>query len=242
MQFRRLKYKLIKSKNFNFYQKYVFSKNLYVVNQLRPLDEGLQDLLEENLPFLSCEIDSYFNDRELRALKQLFDARRQKVLRLKSRIQKMCNFSQNVWFITLTFRNDVLKNTSRETRRTYVNRFLTSCAYIDYYANIDFGDVDKNPNTKFREHYHAVICLRGGAVLPKWRYGWCNYKLVTKTNKSITKLSSYCNKLCYHALKGSTNNQRAICPKETHYNFISNGKVQLPNYTGTLAELPFILV
>lgn len=242
MQNKHLKYDLVKSSEFQFYSKFVFTNNLYVMNTLRPLDEGLQDLLDDNLPFLSLDIDLYYNTIELKSLKQLFDARRQKILRLKKRIIKMCSFSQNVWFLTLTWSPKVLESTSAETRRTYVNRFLTDCAFIDYYANIDFGDVDKNPKTKFREHYHCVIALRGGEVLPKWKYGWFNYKLVTKTSKSITKLSSYCNKLCYHALKDSTKNQKAICPKQTHYNFISNGQVQLPNYTGTLTELPFPLL
>jgi len=102
-------------------------------------------------------------------------------------------------FLTLTFNDNTLNQTSAETRRKYVRRYLKqfNCAYV---ANIDFGSENG------REHYHAVINT-SRIDLALWRsYGNINVERVR--NKSIelnkTRLSKYISKLSNHAIKETT--------------------------------------
>lgn len=216
MQNPLLKSQLIENNDFAYYSKYLFINNLNNIDKcydFRPLAPDLSNLLDENIAFLSAELN--YTDVELKSLKQLFDSRRQKVLRLKKRIKFMCEYSQYVYFLTLTWSDEVLNNTSEETRRTYVNRFLSSQDYCDYYANIDFGS-----NTE-REHYHCIIALNSD-TLSAWSYGFSFYEVVRVSDKSSTRLSSYILKLTYHAYKDSTKQKlnRAISPKQKNYKLL----------------------
>lgn len=86
----------------------------------------------------------------------------QKVSRLKKRIAYILTSSEESYFITLTFRDDVLASTSEETRRKYVRRFLKEkCQGGHYVANIDYGKRTE------REHYHAVANFSAAG----WPYG-----------------------------------------------------------------------
>ncbi len=110
--------------------------------------------------------------------------------RLRQRVESMLKDGECV-FATLTFTDDVLSKTSRETRRKYVTRYLKSQS-DKYVANIDFGKKNE------REHYHAVIY---GKIDPlQWAYGALNVKKVKDTSKP-EKLAKYVNKLTNHAIK-----------------------------------------
>lgn len=86
---------------------------------------------------------------EFKACQQIYNNSRKKVKTLKKHIRNWMK-KGNVYFLTLTFTDDILSSTLPKTRRDYVLRFLGSldCYYA---ANIDFSDSG-------REHYHAVIC------------------------------------------------------------------------------------
>lgn len=110
--------------------------------------------------------------------------------RLRNRVTSMLQDGECV-FATLTFRDDVLASTSRETRRRYVTRYLKGQSE-KYVANIDYGAKNE------REHYHAVIY---GKINPlEWPYGALNVKKVKDTSKP-EKLAKYVNKLTNHAIK-----------------------------------------
>ena len=102
-------------------------------------------------------------------------------------------------FLTLTFNDDTLRNTTEKQRRVAVSRYLKQygCMYV---ANIDYGSKNK------REHYHALInCDK--VDFKSWRkYGNINAKRVR--NKDIesdkNKLSKYIAKLSNHAIKETT--------------------------------------
>lgn len=122
--------------------------------------------------------------------------------RLKSRIQKMMSLG-DCTFLTLTFRDEVLDETSEQTRRRYVSRYLKSqSAY--YIGNIDYGDVGG------REHYHAIIL--GRADLSLWTQGFSYAKhVVYSSDPSI--LGKYLNKLVNHSVKASTRRKALIYSK-----------------------------
>jgi len=118
--------------------------------------------------------------------------------RLRKRIESML-LNGDCLFLTLTFNDETLNNTSDKTRRQLVSRYLKTfnCPYV---ANIDYGG--KNG----REHYHAVINATS-IDLSSWRkYGAINVQRVR--NKSIelskTRLSKYISKLSNHAIKETT--------------------------------------
>lgn len=215
MLFKDLKYCLLLNNDFNFYKKSVFIHNLNEISNVRPLDNREQVLLLDNIHFLQSDLNSQYSEAELRSLRQLYDSRNQKVYRLKKRIKTLIRVS-DVYFLTLTFTNEVLNSTSAQTRRTYVQRYLSSLDYVDYYANIDFGSEDKNPLTNHREHYHAIIGFKKFKLIP-WTYGFYYYEPINSTSKSLTKLSNYVNKLSYHAFKINDISSRCISPKKKFY-------------------------
>lgn len=211
-----IKRQLLKDGSFELFSKSIYVNYLYLKLQISYLDEEESKFLNENMQFhLDCDAKDYFNEEQFKALRQLYDAHRQRVFRTKKKIKKFFRNFSNVYFITLTFNDETLEKTNAETRRTYVTRFLSSLNYGDYIANIDYGS--KN----FREHYHVVLGTYED--FPKnlnWNYGFSYCELVGSSNNDFGKLSHYCNKLTFHSLKESTGLGRSICPKNTHYNFL----------------------
>lgn len=130
--------------------------------------------------------------------------------RINQRIKK-CITSQNCVFLTLTFRDDVLANTTEQTRRKYVARALKEqCPH--YVANIDFGNageireyVDRKGEirqTTAREHYHALVVLPDGKRkfdMTKWVYGWSFAERIPV--KDYNKVKKYVSKMTAHAIK-----------------------------------------
>ena len=115
--------------------------------------------------------------------------------RLKHRIKKICDTSKNPVFVTLTFDDNSLQDTSPETRRKYVSRFLKEhCSR--YVANIDYGSQNG------REHYHAVVDDRFNPT--EWKCGNCDVKAIRNGSEDKTKLAKYITKLTNHAIKDTT--------------------------------------
>lgn len=97
-------------------------------------------------------------------------------------------------FLTLTFNNKTLNNTSSDTRRKYVRRFLKENC-VCYVANKDFG------GRNGREHYHAVVLVKGQLNYTNWSYGALNGQKIRLNGTSNTKLAKYVSKLTNHAIK-----------------------------------------
>lgn len=118
--------------------------------------------------------------------------------RLKNRIASML-LNGSCIFLTLTFNDNALANTTSKQRRVAVTRFLKqhNCKYV---ANIDFGAKNK------REHYHALINC-DNVDFASWRkYGNINAERVKNKEfiSDMTKLSKYICKLSNHAIKETT--------------------------------------
>lgn len=130
--------------------------------------------------------------------------------RLKKRVFSLIE-SGKAQFLTLTFSPSFLeRETSEETRRRYIRRFLKEqCS--GYVANIDFGEDND------REHYHAVVVPRADRIdyqpyvdfFDNSRIYAQNIPLVN-TEKSRDCLALYINKLTNHALKDNGHYQRLI--------------------------------
>ena len=108
-------------------------------------------------------------------------------------------------FFTLTWTNEDLEKTSKETRRRYIQRFLKENS-IAYIANIDYGEENG------REHYHAMALINEDIDIKKWkRIDWI--KVVPKKTKDLKKITKYILKLTNHAYKDSTRREKAIYSK-----------------------------
>ncbi len=156
----------------------------------------------DNIPLDILVYKDYFYyikkyPRLIAICEKLYKSHSAKIHRVNKRILRMLYNNDNTLndclFLTLTFTNDVLLNTSQESRRSYVSRFLKKYSN-NYVANIDFGDING------REHYHAVIkCDK--VDYANWLYGAINFERIKNTPE---KIGTYINKLSAHAVKDST--------------------------------------
>ena len=115
-------------------------------------------------------------------------------------------YKNDCLFLTFTFRDKTLNNTSAYTRRRYVKYFLNALN-VPYVANIDFGKKNE------REHYHAVVQI-GRVDYSKWKYGAINGIKIRNdikydddgviTSESVEKIARYVAKLTNHAIKETT--------------------------------------
>lgn len=133
-------------------------------------------------------------NKEFTQIADEIEKRKKKKRRAKKYIENILNCYDSAYFATITFSDDVLNSTSENTRKRYVRDFLTeNCK--DYLANIDYG------NKKHREHFHAVCAFKGD--LPKWEYGFFNFKVCKHEKTDAKKIATYINKLSNHAGKAS---------------------------------------
>jgi hypothetical protein len=129
-------------------------------------------------------------------------ARYERSKRVRNRSKK-CIEDGKAIFLTLTFNDKVLANTSVETRRRYVSRFLKSQTTL-YIANIDFG------KKKGREHYHAIVVAQK-VDLSSWRrFGNINCRRIRTSDKDLFRTSKYLTKLTSHAIKETTGHKYRI--------------------------------
>jgi len=134
-----------------------------------------------------------YGDFVVRLALSLNSARYKRKQRVSERIGSYIRIGHCV-FLTLTFNNETLSNTSVETRRKYVRRFLKKNC-VAYVANIDFGG--KNG----REHYHALVV--GDKIdYREWqKNGAVHGERVRSTNNDVERTCKYVAKLSNHALK-----------------------------------------
>lgn len=160
--------------------------------------------LDNKLESINNELANY-NDVELLESERVNKATYNRNTRLKKTIERMLKYN-NCIFLTMTFRDDVLNNTSQETRRRYITRFLNEqCLY--YVANIDYGFKNE------REHYHAVVIAKNNevdGVFYRLNYGSINFERINYNEFTSTKLAKYVNKLTNHAIKETCKQSRVI--------------------------------
>lgn len=146
-----------------------------------------------------------------------------KVKRVQKRVAYILLAKPESYFVTLTFRDDVLETTTEETRREYVRKFLKEKAKANgshYVANVDYGRKNE------REHYHAVANVSGAG----WPHGYQKSERVElfaplsakydnlpdeeykakALDVTMKRLSKYTAKLGFHALKDSTKDASLI--------------------------------
>lgn len=132
-----------------------------------------------NVPSLDCAL-------------RINESKKRKSSKVREKIEELV-FSGKAIFITLTFSNETLKNTSFETRRRYVARYLKQYSK-NYVANVDYGA--KNG----REHYHAVVS--NDITFDNWyKYGAIHEERVRTKEDDLVRVSRYVSKLSNHALK-----------------------------------------
>lgn len=138
---------------------------------------------------------------------KIIQAQHKKRKRLQDKITNMLDSCTDVVFVTLTFSDDYLYNTSELYRRKSITAFLKKYC-TQYIANIDFGKLNG------REHYHAII----GNYLPlealdEYRSIFNSSIHVERVRNHTTdtsKLAKYVAKLTNHALKVTTKRQALI--------------------------------
>lgn len=148
---------------------------------------------EERCDTLFNDLKNCYDDELIKESYNLYNSQNKRVKTLKKKITEMLSLGK-CCFLTLTFDDETLQNTTAETRKDYVRRFLKE-NYSKYIANIDYGA--KNG----REHYHAIVLLNELANFKRWhKYGAIKSKNIWQTNSEI-KISKYITKLTNHAIK-----------------------------------------
>lgn len=151
------------------------------------------------------EMESAFGIEIVNECRRISHCRYDRVKRCREKIGDLVAEKKAV-FLTLTFNDRCLSRSTTETRRRKVLRALKrSCSC--YVAHIDFGDKEKNPESKEREHYHAIVDLTNEKALRDYwekNCGFLSVKPVGCYVKDLRKLTLYINKLNAHCFKNST--------------------------------------
>ena len=177
---------------------------------------------ENNIPYSKDKLISELeykgvsNFNAIKFIKQ-FNCYCQKRKRLKHRINEIIENrasikNSDMYFITVTFTDNELSNTTSATRHDYIKR-LCHDNFYRYIANIDFG------KTTNREHYH-ILALCDNEIFYKEK-NHLRIKSVKKLNglidikkvpldDDLNKIGEYTLKLSQHALKGEIDSQNCI--------------------------------
>lgn len=166
-------------------------------------------LFSDKYPFLSFE--------EIKIIDNLTKAHYKKLKRCKNYASYMFKNGQ-VYFLTLTFKNEYLNKTKEITRRNQITRILNK--YFKYYcANVDYGKKNE------REHYHALVFLKYhdkkiiDAFFNEYllKFGGLNIKKVPKSDIDLNRTTKYLNKLVNHAFKKTCKGKNLIYSKTPLY-------------------------
>ena len=164
--------------------------------QGRATEEDVEAALKERAFFVKT-----YGEEAVATAEKINAAKYKRDKRAEEHIENMLWFGPCV-FVTLTFRDDVLNVTTKETRRKYVTRYLKHQSEY-YIANIDYGE--KNG----REHYHAVVSADMVDV-KAWPYGAMKAQKVSDGENDAVRIGKYISKLTNHAIKATTKSSRII--------------------------------
>ena len=123
----------------------------YEGEQNSPQYKILQNIKWHSIPIV-YDADYLDRNSEWSKVGRAVRARKQKKYRANQYIEGMRECYYQLWFVSLTFTDEVINSTSETTRHRYVQRWCNEFCR-DYYVNQDFG------KTNHREHYHAVVAL-----------------------------------------------------------------------------------
>lgn len=206
-----------KSKYDNFYKSFILENHIdkevsiklkqlykeYFVKVLTP--EGIIRSMCFN-PDYDTEIISMKKNAMYDCAMRLLESKKRKAKKVKDKIKQLV-MTDNAIFLTLTFNDDTLQNTSFETRRRYIARYLKANS-TKYVANVDFGGL------KGREHYHAVVDRE--ITFKDWhKYGAIKAERVNTQYVDSERVSRYVAKLSNHALKVKGEVPRLIYSRDT---------------------------
>lgn len=168
----------------------------YIIHQLEATGEVLElPNSDKELMTIYALRDSMKNEVEKQALLEclkILHANYERVKRLQKRVKAIISQNKST-FLTITFDDKHLTETTAKQRRNEITRFLKQFD-APYIANIDFG-IDET-KTK-REHYHAVIGCQN-IDYSKWPYYINGEKIIVLNEKALSK---YVSKLSNHAIK-----------------------------------------
>lgn len=177
----------------------IYKKERYALKKMK-LDVNSKE------EYITCDYDEVFSDNFEECNKMYNCISRRKTRLFKKLLYWFYYITKKndklLIFGTLTFTDDVLKKTSKETRRRYVSRFLNNKS-IHYVANIDFGKKDD------REHYHFIALCNSKIESGSWSYGFDKYKKI-KNSLSLRNRKNYLLKLTNHTYKNSTKQEKLI--------------------------------
>lgn len=165
------------------------------------LDRLRIDLGEDNFHLLEC----------------LSKARYKKIQRLTKLIIRMMSKGQ-AYFFTFTFNDRALSKFGFKSLRRKVSYILKKTCSM-YVANVDFGDRDKNPESKERIHYHGVALIFDEEELRRYwnkNSGFLKLEPIGNSDKDNKKVSKYITKVSAHAFKDSTRQYRFIFYRKTY--------------------------
>lgn len=193
----------------------LYSKCNRIINLFRREESNITFEEYKNALCFRHMLSENLGSKKVKEISRLCNSKVKRVIRLRERITNMLlNFE--CLFLTLTFTDKTLLNTSAKTRRTLVSRFLRQFN-VPYVGNIDFGKMNG------REHYHALIAI-GKIDYHLWTYGAINglkvrndidytaYGEIKYT--SIQKIAKYIAKLTNHAIKETTKRSVLIYSRE----------------------------
>lgn len=190
-----LKSELMNNGIYDFYKLWCQSSNLYYL-----LITYGYEYPSYLIPYLDYPIENTLTYEELRECQRIYDAHRQRSLRIKNKISLM--IQKPCIFLTLTFTDETLDNTSDTTRRRYIVKFLSQFN-VPCIANKDFGKENG------REHYHAII-QSSHIDYSLYTLGAINGIRVVVGTETDTRISKYISKLTNHSIKETTKNSRLI--------------------------------
>lgn len=173
----------------------------YLIRKLRykykQLDDRKHTAILNNILWYSYSV--VYGSDEYAKHARAVNARKAQKRRYNRKLLDMCEAYDELYFVTLTFTDDVFESTNEDTQHRYARRWLTdNCR--DYLANEDFGK--KNG----RRHYHAVVAKK--STIEPWKYGYYNIKSVKMGKKEdVYRITSYMLKLTNHANKLGTGKQ-----------------------------------
>ena len=205
---RRLQQEVIKLELPTKYNKlYLYAFNNDIDNYIKTQDDILKisDNLEQEISEL---VDYKVTHHMIRwASSNLNKANYKRYKRLRDKTQNIIENNKG-YFLTLTFTDEVLNNTTPQTRRRYVTRTLKEISN-NYIANKDFGSKTE------REHYHAIIESDTRPTLKTWKtkYGFVKIQKIANTENDAKRVARYTSKLTYHAIKSTTTSERIIYSK-----------------------------
>lgn len=180
---------------------------------------SFDDIKLNQPPWLTFPVDDWQEFQWLRD-KKIKNAEDEKLLHIasalnKSKYEKKKRLKEFICalllkpciFITINFNDKHLNNTTKETRRQEIRRYLNAFG-VPYCANIDFGKENE------REHYHGIIQLdsipTGDQCEWVQKNRGCIYAKKVRSENDFKKLAEYILKFVNHATKDTTRGNSVI--------------------------------